>query len=94
MFNRKKRLSQAHKMLAVDVAKDLFPKSGGNRVEFERLLRADNRVKMIDPMLIILFIRVAMLVFEYFRNKPVSGVTAVNETNEDIYTNSLKYEDE
>ena len=94
MFNRVKRLTQAQKVLAVQVTKDAFAKSGGNKVEFERLVREDSRVKAIDPMLIVLFIRVVMLVFEYFKNRHVSGTPALGmESDADVYINSLRFEE-
>jgi hypothetical protein len=80
-------------MLAVQVAREHYATAGGNKVEFDRLVRADDRVKMIDPMLILLFIKIAYMVFEYFRNKPVTGNPAIDETDTEIYANALRYEE-
>ena len=88
----KKKLNQRYKLLAVQVAREQFAASGGNKVEFERLFRGDSRVQAIDPMLIVLLLKVAWMVFEYFRNKPVNGTTAVAESDTEIYANSLRYE--
>lgn len=89
----KKKLNVKHKMLAVQVAREHFAASGGNKIEFERLVREDSRVKTIDPMLILLFIKIAYQVFEYFRNRSVNGTTATGETDAEIYANSLRYEE-
>ena len=89
----KKKLNNKLKMLAVQVSREHFAASGGNKVEFERLVRDDSRVKMIDPMLIVLFIKVAWMVFEYFRNRPVNGTASTVETDAEIYANSLRYEE-
>jgi hypothetical protein len=89
----KKKLNNKLKMLAVQVAREHFAASGGNKVEFERLVRGDSRVKMIDPMLILLFIKIAYQVFEYFRNRPVNGTMNAAETDAEVYVNSLRYEE-
>jgi len=89
----KKKLNNKLKLLAVQVAREHFAAAGGNKVEFERLVRGDSRVAMIDPMLIILFIKIAYQVFEYFRNRPVNGASTAVETDVEIYTNSLRYEE-
>ena len=89
----KKKLNHKHKMLAVQVAREHYAASGGNKVEFGRLVQEDSRVKMIDPMLIILFIKIAYMVFEYFRNRPVTSTTSAPETDAEIYANSLRYEE-
>jgi hypothetical protein len=89
----KKKLNVRLKMLAVQVAREHFAASGGNKIEFERLVRSDSRVSMIDPMLIILFIKIAYQVFEYFRNRPVNGTISTTETDAEVYANSLRYEE-
>lgn len=89
----KKKLNQKYKMLAVQVARDKFAAAGGNKVEFERLFRSDERLVGLDPTLILLLIKVAWMVFEYFRNRPVSGASVVGESDAEIYVNSLRYEE-
>jgi hypothetical protein len=93
MFGRKKRLSQPHKRLAVQVARDKFSQAQGNKVEFERLVREDSRVKMIDPALIALFIQVAMAIFSYFKNRQASNLSTTSESDDDIYLGSIRFEE-
>lgn len=92
MFGRPKRLSLAHKRLAVRVAKDAFKQSGGNKVEYERLVKADQRTVGVDPALIALFIQVAMAVFQYFMNRQVSGLPVMVENEDEIYLGSIRFE--
>lgn len=89
----KKKLNHKYKMLAVQLAREHFAASGGNKVEFDRLLKADQRVQFIDPMMILLIIKLAYMVYEYFRNKPVTGASTATETDAEIYANSLRYEE-
>jgi hypothetical protein len=93
MFGRKKRLSQPHKRLAVQVAKDKFPLAQGNKVEFERLVREDRRTKAIDPALIALFIQVIMAVYTYFMNRQVQGKPLASQSDDEIYLASIRFED-
>jgi hypothetical protein len=87
----KRRLSLAHKRLAVQVARTHWAAASGNRVEFERLVKEDRRVKAIDPALIALFIQVLMAVFQYFMNRQVSGLSATNETEDEVYLGAIRY---
>jgi hypothetical protein len=93
MFGRKKRLSQAHKRLAVQVARDKFAQAKGNSVEFERLVREDSRVKMIDPALVILLIQVIMAIYKYFMNRQAVNLSATSETDDEIYLGSIRFEE-
>lgn len=93
MFGRKRRLSQPHKRLAVQVAKDKFALAQGNKIEFERLVKEDRRVKAIDPALIALFIQVALAVFAYFKNRQVQGKPVASETDDEIYLASIRFEE-
>jgi len=92
MFGRPKRLSLAHKRLAVRVAKDAFTQAGGNKVEYERLVKADKRTVGVDPALIALFTQVALAVFQYFKNRQVSGLPVMAESEDDIYLGSIRFE--
>lgn len=93
MFGRKRRLSQPHKRLAVQVAKDKFALAQGNKIEFERLVKEDRRVKAIDPALVALFIQVALAVFAYFKNRQVQGKPVASETDDEIYLASIRFEE-
>lgn len=93
MFGRKRRLSQPHKRLAVQVAKDKFALAQGNKIEFERLVKEDRRVKAIDPALIALFTQVALAVFAYFKNRQVQGKPVASETDDEIYLASIRFEE-
>jgi len=93
MFPFKPKLNRKSKILAVELTREYFAKSDGDIVEFERLVRTDPRAMGISPAMIMLFIKVALMVFEYFRNRQVSGLPDVPETDIEIYANSLRYEE-
>ncbi len=87
----RKKLSLAHKRLAVQVARTHWAAAGGNRVEFERLVKEDRRTKAIDPALIALFIQVLMAVFQYYMNRQVSGLSVTNQTEDEVYLGAIRY---
>lgn len=87
----RKRLSLAHKRLAVQVTRDHWTASGGNVVEFERLVKEDRRTKAIDPALIALFIQVLMAVFQYYMNRKASGLPVLSQTDDEIYLGAIRY---
>ena len=87
----KKKLSLAHKRLAVQVAKTHWAAASGNRVEFERLVKEDRRTKAIDPALIALFIQVLMAVFQYFSNRQVSGLSVLDQKDDEVFVGAIRY---
>jgi hypothetical protein len=87
----KKKLSLAHKRLAVQVAKTHWAAASGNRVEFERLVKEDRRTKAIDPALIALFIQVLMAVFQYFSNRQVSGLSVSDQKDDEVFVGAIRY---
>ena len=91
MFGRSKRLTSRHKLLAVRVARANFEKAAGNEIEFERLVRADENVKMIDPALIILFIQVAMAVFKYFKDRKASKLSYADLDDNEVFLGSIRF---
>lgn len=82
-----RRLRQRHKVTAAQVAKDAWAQSNGDRDAFEQLVKEDQRTKSIDPALIILFIRLAMAIFEYFKNR--QSVSA--ESDEEIVLAATRF---
>jgi hypothetical protein len=87
----KKKLSLAHKRLAVQVAKTHWAAASGNRVEYERLVKEDRRTKAIDPALIALFIQVLMAVFQYFSNRQVSGLPVLDQKDDEVFVGAIRY---
>jgi hypothetical protein len=87
----RKKLSLAHRRLAVAIAKDHFPASGGNVVEFERLVKEDRRTKAIDPALLVLFVQIMMAVFTYFQNRQKTGLPVMSQTDDEIFLGSIRY---
>lgn len=69
MAERKRRLGLSHKRLCAQVAREAWAKANGNREAFEAAVKGDSRVAAIDPALIILFVRLAMAIFDYFKNR-------------------------
>ena len=80
MFGRRK-LSKNNKLEAVRVAKDAYAKANGDKDLYEKLVKEDPRTVGIDPMLILLFIKLAMAVWDYFKNRKasVSEVAGIDE---------------
>jgi len=91
MFGRRSRLAAAHKLLAVKVAREKFELAAGNKIEFERLVRSDRRVKSIDPALLALFIQVPLAVFEYMRNRKASGLSYAEQDDQTLFLNSIPF---
>lgn len=87
----RKKLSLAHKRLAVQVAKAHWAAASGNKVEFERLVKEDRRTKSIDPALIALFIQVLMAVFQYFSNRQVSGLSVLDQKDDEVFVGAIRY---
>lgn len=87
----RKKLSLAHKRLAVQVAKTHWAASSGNQVEFERLVKEDRRTKAIDPALIALFIQVLLAVFKYYMNRQVSGLSVLSQTDDEVFVGAIRY---
>ena len=90
-FLFRKRLNQEHKLAAVRVAKDAWAKSNGDKALFEQLVKEDQRTKMIDPMLIVLFIKLAMAVWDYFKNRNASVSAVVGEDDEAVILGAVRY---
>lgn len=82
-----RRLRQRHKLMAVQVARDAWSQSNGDRDAFENIVKEDQRTKSIDPALIILFIRLAMAIFEYFKNR--QSVNA--ESDEEVVLGATRF---
>jgi hypothetical protein len=91
MFGRSKRLTRIHKLLAVRVSREKFELAAGNPVEFERLVREDGRVKMIDPALIMLFIQVAMAIFKFMRDRQASKLSLDSLDDNEVFLGSIKF---
>jgi hypothetical protein len=87
----RKKLSLAHKRLAVQVARTHWAAASGNRVEYERLVKEDRRTKAIDPALIALFIQVLMAVFQYFSNRQVSGLSVLDQKDDEVFVGAIRY---
>ncbi len=87
----RKKLSLAHKRLAVQVARTHWAAASGNQVEFERLVKEDRRTKSIDPALIALFIQVLMAVFQYFSNRQASGVPVLDQKDDEVFVGAIRY---
>lgn len=83
-----RRLRQRHKLVAAQVAKDAWAQSNGDRDAYEKLVKEDQRTKSIDPALIILFIRLAMAIYEYFKNR--QSLPAA-ETDEELVLAAARY---
>lgn len=88
----RRRLGRGHKSLAVQVSKDAWAQANGDREVFENLVREDSRTVGIDPALVLLFIRLAMAIFDYFKNRStsVSGPVA-DESESDVVLGSIRY---
>lgn len=93
------RLGQRRKLLAARVARDAWRKSEGDREVFEQLvendertlrLKEDAKVRSIDPALIVLFIKLAMAIFEYFKNRQAVSLESA-ESDEALVLASVRY---
>jgi hypothetical protein len=84
------RLGQRHKLLAARVAREAWRKSEGDKEVFEQLVKDDARVKSIDPALIILFIRLAMAIFEYFKNRQAVSLESA-ESDEALILGAVRH---
>jgi hypothetical protein len=91
MFGRSKRLTARQKLEAVRTARSKFELAAGNEVEFERLVREDAKVKMIDPAMIMLFIQIAMAVFKYFQDRKASKLSYTELDDQEIFLGSIKF---
>jgi len=91
MFGRSKRLTRAQKLLTVRVSREKYVQAAGNEVEFERLVREDNRVKMIDPALIMLIIQVAMAIFKFIRDRQAAKLTCDGLDDSEVFLGSIKF---
>lgn len=84
----KRRFTQLRKLQAARVAREAWAKSNGDRDAYEKLVKEDQRTKSIDPALIVLFIKLAMAIFEYFKNRQSVSVT---ESDEDLVLAAARY---
>lgn len=91
MFGRSRRLTARQKLEAVRTARSKFDLAAGNEIEFERLVREDAKVKMIDPATIMLFIQIAMAVFKYFQDRKASKLSYTELDDQEIFLNSIKF---
>lgn len=82
-----KRLRKKERLTAVAVAKDAAASANGDKDVFEKLVNEDHRTKAIDPALILLFIRLVWLIWEYYKNKNAS--LPVDESAEDTVTAAI-----
>lgn len=82
MFERLRRLTQAHKRLGVAVANDAWAACDGDETKFLAMVKEDKRTTAISPALIYLFIQLALAVFQYYKNKkaPAHSVESVDDT--------------
>ena len=87
-----KRLNRRQKQTASQVSKDAFVAANGDRDAFEQLVKEDSRTKAIDPMLILLFVRMAMAIYDYFKNRSVTAVGSVADlTDDEVILGSVRY---
>ncbi len=93
------RLGQRHKLLAARVAREAWRKSEGDKEVFKEIvendprvlrLKEDAKVKSIDPALVILFIRLAMAIFEYFKTRQAVSLESA-ESDEALLLASVRY---
>lgn len=93
------RLGQRRKLLAVRVAREAWRKSEGDKEVFKEIvendprvlrLKEDAKVKSIDPALVILFIRLAMAIFEYFKTRQAVSLESA-ESDEALLLASVRY---
>lgn len=85
----RRRLTRAYKLLAVRVVRDHREAANGDKAVFENLVKEDPRVKSIDPALIVLFIRLAMAVWEYFSSRQVSADAP--ESDDEVLLGAVRF---
>lgn len=85
----RKRLTLNQKRLAARSARAAWAACGGDKAKFEALVKEDGQKVGIDPMLILLFVRIAMAVYDYFKNRNAS--TDVADSDDDLILNSVRY---
>lgn len=89
MFGRRK-LNKGHKSLAVQVSKDAYARANGDKAVYEQLVKADPRNVGMDPMLVLLFIKLAMAIFDYFKNRQVSASAVAAEDEDAVILGAVK----
>lgn len=84
-----KILGHWHKNRAARIARDLWNKGFRDRATFEAALRSDHRLVRIDPALVILMIKLALAIFDYFMTK---GNVEATETDAELILAAIRYE--
>lgn len=78
-MGRFRLLPKRMRLQAVAVGREAYAASNGDRDEFERLVKEDKRTKAINIALILLFIQVALAVWEYYKKQNPSSALMSDE---------------